>query len=808
MKRLSLLTYFAVLAFSAALAIPAKRGVYRTITLPDGSMVKAELRGDEYLHYYKTADGRAFEQVDNQFRLIERETLETERNVRIQARNVARANETNRLKYSGTRRGLVILVNFQDVKFTYSREVLDSMFNQKGFNLSGMAGSVHDYFYEQSYGNFDLEFDVVGPVTVSNTAEYYSKQKNFPRRVPDMVYEACSKVDSQVNFKKYDWDNNGEVDQVFLVYAGYSAAQGAVNTIWPHEWTLYASSNGSYRTGDNVYVATYGLACEMHGDGIVNPGNLDGIGTACHEFSHCLGLPDFYDTREDGNNFGMNVWSLMDYGCYNNDGRSPAGYTAYERWVSGWLEPVELNTGEEIINMPAIQDEPVAYIIYNDANKNEYYMLENYQRKSFDKSGYGHGLLVMHVDYSKSAWDGNTVNTDTLHQRMTIIAADNAYTTRTLTGDTYPGTRQVTSLADNTTPAATLYNKNVDGKKFMGKPITNIVENNGLISFDFMGGLETYVPVDAPVVLDATDVSPNSFMANWNSVEGAKKYNLLLIKELTYDGNSIIPIFEEYFEKFSNGVTIDVTDKLDEYTTNPGWSGKNLFTTPQNKLRIGKKDYPGELLSPEYEAPIRDSITIYLTVNSPIRNAKAALQLRVYPMNLGDDIEFLNDNNYYIPINVGEIPPTSVGKYALSIKLPWYADYGPIRVAVYPDSNGSGVLIDYLAVYDGVEGSVSQSLSQPIVRRTTQMFTTLDTSYGLTNLEPAKYYYKVQALGRGGSVSEWSDEVAVDLTTAIHPISVVSKSGDENVMYDIMGRIVSNPAKGLYIRNGRKYLVK
>lgn len=57
---------------------------------------------------------------------------------------------------------------------------------------------------------------------------------------------------------------------------------------------------------------------------------VEGIGTFCHEFSHCLGLPDFYDTNYNGH-FGMASWSLMDSGSYNDDGYTPIGYSAYEK---------------------------------------------------------------------------------------------------------------------------------------------------------------------------------------------------------------------------------------------------------------------------------------------------------------------------------------------------------------------------------------------------------------------------------------------------------------------------------------------
>ena len=220
------------------------------------------------------------------------------------------------------------------------------------------------------------------------------------------------------------------------------------------------------------------------------------------------------DRAADGNNFGMATWSLMDYGCYNGpsgyDGNVPCAYTAYEMFFSGWMEPTELARGCEVSGMAAITDRSEGYIIYNDKFRDEYYVLTNIQQKSWNRYAYGHGLLVTHVDYSEDAWYNNVVNNTKTRQRCTIIPADNATpaltssaaTWNSLSGDPFPGTSQTDSLTDTGKPAAILYNNNSEGKKVMGKPLTDIKEADGLISFVFNGG----TPLDTPVATDATDV--------------------------------------------------------------------------------------------------------------------------------------------------------------------------------------------------------------------------------------------------------------------------------------------------------------
>ena len=237
---------------------------------------------------------------------------------------------------------------------------------------------------------------------------------------------------------------------------------------------------------------------------------LNGIGTACHEFSHCLGLPDLYDISYNGG-YGMGSWDIMsggNYNGYNYHGECPPGYTAHERWFTGWLDLAELKEATTITGMPDLQDEPVAYIIRNDGNNDEYFILENRQAKGWyayteDVTG-SHGMLACHVDYNKNAWKNNNVNAKAKHQRMTIIPAAGVYGTLmgkpnsmyyVVTADQYhsqlfPGSESITVLDNDSHKdcGGTLFSKNTDGTYLMNKPITDITEQDGLISFKFMGG--------------------------------------------------------------------------------------------------------------------------------------------------------------------------------------------------------------------------------------------------------------------------------------------------------------------------------
>lgn len=489
-------------------AVPAKPGLFRVLTLPDGTTVHARLVGDEHGHYWLGDDGKAYQSSGDTYLPVDRETITATANQRRQEANQRRAQRLAPARrsggavgnYEGEKTGLIILVNFQDVTFEneHTRKRFDDIANKKNFNDGWrFEGSVRDYFLAQSERKFDLTFDVVGPVTVSQNQAYYGKNKNNTdgndEHPAEMVIEALDLVDDDVLFSKYDWDEDGEVDQVYVIYAGQGEADGgAGETIWPHEWTLSSAKNNGDGSGaqtlDGVTINTYACGSELNGENL-----LAGIGTLCHEFSHCLGYPDFYNT-DGGKGQGMYVWDLMDTGCYVRGGYMPSGYTSYERWMAGWKTPIELTSTTAVKGVKGLQDGGDTYVIYNKGNRNEYFLLENRQLTGWDTYLRAGGLLILHVDYNATAWSRNKVNNDPDHQRMTWIPADNVYDINPETGKyKFDGTStdpfpygEVNAFGPTTTPAATLYNTNVDGSKLLDASVEQITQNaDGTIDFVF-----------------------------------------------------------------------------------------------------------------------------------------------------------------------------------------------------------------------------------------------------------------------------------------------------------------------------------
>ena len=529
MRKVVLLFIFGICILTA-FAVPAKRERC-WLKLADGTSIEATRMGDETIHFYVTDDGQ-YLQCDSLdiARFVEPDVIHNRWKSRIEKRQNARArrNASRRRKaqaeFFGSKCGLVILVQFPQTPFHYSNSTFQDYFNDIDYTDNINKGSVRKYFLDASYGQFDFTFDVVGPVTMSHPLEYYgaNNQNGDDVHPAVMVAEVVQLIDDEVDFSKYDWDGDGVVDQIYILHSGYDEAQSNTrNDIWSHEWTLTEAKDENDGNGpvtlDGVLIDKYATSSELRNK---TGTAISGIGTVCHEFAHCFGLPDTYDTI--GFSPGMMSWDLMDYGEYNGDGGTPAGFTSYERMFCGWLQPVELIDATIIQNMPALASEPVAYILRNSGKYDEYYLLENRQLESWDTCLSGHGLLILHVDYDSIAWTENTVNNIRSHQRMTIIPADNMLYRFSMAGDPWPGTTGKTELSDASTPAATLYNANAEGKKLMNHSFTEISESeDGLISFifdeDVLLGIDEIKNEKSTIKNDIYDITGRQISAEANS---------------------------------------------------------------------------------------------------------------------------------------------------------------------------------------------------------------------------------------------------------------------------------------------------
>ncbi len=422
------------------------------VTQEDGAEVIVYQHGDERFHWTTNETGEWIAQDANG----KWQPVSALSDEQIQARREASkftiAEQTQMRKQAATQtavktniaeHGLVILVNFADQVFEATKAEMDSMHN--GYNYSRdysftyyrdtyhihAEGSARQYFYDASFGQYNPKFDVVGPVTVSEKYAYYGDNDSYgnDKHAEQMVYEACLLVDSlypEIDFSTYDNDGDGEMDYVYVVYAGYGEADGgARNTIWPHSyWITYAGYN---LTIDGVKIDKYACGNEKS----ATSKQHDGIGTFVHEFGHVLGLPDLYGTTSSATHRTLGDWDVMDYGPYNNDGNNPPTYSAYERFFFGWLTPT-LIKDTALLTLHDLYTTNEAFLITtsdqhnligNDPNPTTFYLLENRQPNRWDDYLAGHGMMLTKVQYDYDKWYYNTVNNTASKMGVDIVEA-------------------------------------------------------------------------------------------------------------------------------------------------------------------------------------------------------------------------------------------------------------------------------------------------------------------------------------------------------------------------------------------------
>lgn len=398
------------------------------------------------------------------------------------SKGALRAQDDN--PYIGDKRQLVVMAAFKDQAFKGNElqtlEQWNKIFNASNYSEESFFGSVHDYFYDQSYGQFRLTFDLFYMV-VDNMIKYkstYYNDENTKYLVQDIMAVLKDRVD---DWAPYDWDGDGYVDQLLIIYSGKGQNDGGgSNTIWAHQMWLSVHSNCEpitvYSNGKEYIVDKYCCAPELD-----RKSNYGSFGTICHEYSHCFGLPDFYY----GGTSYLNTWDIMDSGNFIGNGFIPCGYSAFERIFMGWMSPLELITDTVLYGISALVDKPQAYIIRNEGHPDEYYILENRQKTGWDSGLPGSGIIVSHVDYDEQFFLKGRPN-DSERQRYSIFPANNKRVAndRNVTGWAYPyeGNNELTNTS---TPAATLFYANTDSTFLMSKPITGMKVIDGLASFRY-----------------------------------------------------------------------------------------------------------------------------------------------------------------------------------------------------------------------------------------------------------------------------------------------------------------------------------
>jgi len=515
----SIFLAFLLLSTSLLYAIPAIPDPV-VMTQPNGDTLTVMIRGDERINWYESMDGYtllfnkagylSYAQLDESGNLQPSGIIATD----IEIRDITITSFLNtidkNLFYSDlqiqlllkiweieedahyqqslkTKNGIIgnykiicALVQFPEKEMVKSIQEFDDLFNQLGYTGNG-NGSVRDYFKEVSYDLLNLTITICGVYTAPQSQTSYAGTGGHDNVRP-LARWLAQQVEKELDFSEYDTNASGMVDGFHFIFAGRGReAGGGPETIWSHKSSL---SSPVYQNG--IRIELYSCSPELYYN------NITTIGVICHEMTHVFSAADFYDTNgvTGGSFTGTGNWDLMAGGSWNSSGNRPAHPNMYIKIQFGWVKPVILSSPTSIIDMPNSVENPVAYRI-NTSTYNEYYLLENRQRIKFDTNVPGSGLLIYHVHSNV----GSCINC-THPQRMYPVCASRNTQMPGQDPSTYGSINSArcvfplaetssapakTEFTDDSTPAMRSW-----AGRNSEKPITNIIHENRLISFDFM----------------------------------------------------------------------------------------------------------------------------------------------------------------------------------------------------------------------------------------------------------------------------------------------------------------------------------
>ncbi len=660
MKKTLLLLAMGILSLVSQ-AVPADPTPSK-VTQPDGTTLTVVLHGDEFLNYLTTSDGYTVVKnkagyftyarldgnqlvagdriardnrtaADNAYLAALPKGLKSKSMVERGSKMLNHRNEVLRgighgghMDYSKFR-GLIVLINYTDRKFddyvpsNYTpQDFYEQMINghdYKGFTLPAgtkveCMGSVRDYYYDNSFQQFDPHFDILGPVDVP-----FACTDAHQFNCDSIFFAALEALDPEVDFSQYDTDEDGTADMVFFLVAGHGSDYSANNRdyLWPHMKDFTDSP-----VLDGVNFKLYACSTNMIGEEneyYIVYNNVAGIGTICHEFSHCLGLPDFYDTDSDGSG-GVNhayplTWSIMASGFKNNNGRNPAGYSLYERYALGFAQPTLIDA-EGTIELPALEKSNMGYRL-NTANENEFFLIENRQRIKWDKNLPGPGMLIFRVDSTNvEVWENNLVNANPNHNYYELLRA-NFNGMNDSPRDPFPGTTNVTSITNATQPSLRTW----DGK-LSHYALMNIAEADSIITFDVIidkskSSIEDFEKMPVGATLNERGVA--GVYANWDF------YNCAVVDTAQVGNGHVVAMRNgSYFNTAENLNKIPKVVRFKIY--NPTSTG--VMITPQYSTNNGGR-WKGLDTYP-YDIYVTAGSTAEATITSLPTNAPIMLRLK------------------------------------------------------------------------------------------------------------------------------------------------------------------------------------
>lgn len=410
---------------------------------------------------------------------------------------------------------LTIIVDFSDKTAQVNAAKFDTLI------YYNRTGTVVNYYLEVSYGQLTIATPQspsdLGWIRAPQTYAYYVNARNgtgsYPNNTQKLVEDIVDLINPQVDFSRFDNDEDGYVDGLIIVHAGPGAEYtGSDNDIWSHQWAIIP------RLRDGVYICTYSIQPEYW----VSPGDMT-CGVFCHELGHVFGLIDLYDT--DYTSAGVGRWSLMAAGSWNGTlGSSPAHLDAYSKISLGWgtmLTPM-FNLSEAAV--PAVESDPTIFRLWtNGEPANEYFLVENRQQVGYDTYLPSAGLLLWHIDehmYDNDYewWPGCGSSN---HYKVALVQADGLWqlehgANQGNAGDPFPGSSNIRQINSSGALNTNSYAGNVSSVA-----LTNISNSSTEMTVDIsVNSTQGIVDgVDAiPELIALAQNYPNPFNSSTNFI--------------------------------------------------------------------------------------------------------------------------------------------------------------------------------------------------------------------------------------------------------------------------------------------------
>lgn len=761
----------------------------------------------------------------------------------------------NDFPHFGEQHSLVILMEYNDRSFTLlddPKQYYTDALNKEGFTAeNGATGSARDFYIASSNGKFKPYFDVVGPVKIDYGQSDAGDGTSGTPNMGTFVKAAVEAIDDQVDFSQYDHDGDGYVDNVYIYYAGYGAADSNHrNVIWPHSYNM-VNWGIDLTTNDGVKIGSYTCSNEIDG---LRPSMVTGIGTFVHEFGHCLGIPDLYDSSNRTNMYSPADWDTMASGSYNNNSNTPPLFSSYERYELGWLEPEELTCLKtDVSELQSLGESNKAYKIAVPGTDNEYFLFENRQQEGWDKYLPSHGMLVWHIDMDYQAWMNNVVNVTPQHQRIDIVEANNRNSgeSRYKDGVPFPGSNNVSTFN------FTGWNKNSIIQ------LDKIQENNGIVSFIVKGSDSGITTPDVKV----SDVGYDSFKCSWDNVEGAEYY-IFNVGKVNSTG-LVTPLNDYKNLKLTDcSITVSGLDELSEYeisvktvnasfytenntqkvntTERPfekyqigGLSAKdisgNSFTAKWNAVKnaqsyvveLAKHDYDGEEVSTSYDFTNKanglpsgwlTNATNYISSEGNYGDAAPSLRFslnRSYLVMTNGDAKVSKLKFWMNGSSVQEGTNVEVDRYvddawAEVKQIPVVEGNGEVYTVEFEPSMKVRLYYNRIGTSSAYIDDVTvsgRSLKDTPLKNYTDLNIGNETSFVFSELEPNTTYSLIVYAENNGVRTMASEPLTVTTNGTSGIVSVMMGNQSDSEIYDLSGRRLMNGNKsaGIYIikNNGK-----